>query len=172
VRKMQVISSWEADETPRTRSALRKKTSILGRIAQFGGSLTDSFPGIFAVARPRTAIQFRRIHSFLRAGPPHKLKPTAAFQHRFAMVALRARSIRFVPSVAEGGEKIHGAQLHYSVDTVRYFRTHVTRARHRHLFHCRRGRVSDIRLERIRALMGLCDLSWRNRPGIGRRRCG
>jgi len=28
----------------------------------------------------------------------------------------------FVPSVAEAGEDFSGAQLHYSVDTVRYFR--------------------------------------------------
>src|SRR6266702_2736295 len=48
---------------------------------------------------------------------------SAPFPHRFAMIALACSDHpHFVPSLAEAGEDFSGTQLHYSVDTVRYFR--------------------------------------------------
>jgi nicotinate-nucleotide adenylyltransferase len=73
----------------------------------------------------------------------------------------------FVPSVAEAGEDFGGSQLHYSVDTVRYFR---------HKYHGHGDRLyfivgADAFLDiptwkEYEILLGLCDFIVANRPGI------
>ena len=71
----------------------------------------------------------------------------------------------FVPSLAEAGEDFSGTQLHYSVDTVRYFR---------HVYHGDRiffiigaDAFLDIPMwKEYETLLGLCDFIIANRPGI------
>jgi len=73
----------------------------------------------------------------------------------------------FVPSLAEAGEDFSGTQLHYSVDTVRYFR---------HVYHGHGDRIYfiigadaflDIPMWKgYETLLGLCDFIIANRPGI------
>ena len=73
----------------------------------------------------------------------------------------------FVPSLAEAGEDFSGTQLHYSVDTVRYFR---------HVYHGHGDRIffiigADAFLDipmwkEYETLLGLCDFIIANRPGI------
>jgi len=95
------------------------------RIAIFGGSFDPIHAGHLAVARAADRrFNFDEIHFIPASRPPHKLKQhLAPFPHRFAMVALAcAEHPHFVPSLAEAGEDFSGTQLHYSVDTVRYFR--------------------------------------------------
>ena len=95
------------------------------RIALFGGSFDPIHSGHLAVARAADRrFNFDEMHFIPASRPPHKLKQhLAPFPHRFAMVALAcAEHPHFVPSLAEAGEDFSGTQLHYSVDTVRYFR--------------------------------------------------
>ena len=95
------------------------------RIALFGGSFDPIHSGHLSVARAADRrFNFDEIHFIPASRPPHKLKQhLAPFPHRFAMVALAcADHPHFVPSLAEAGEDFSGTQLHYSVDTVRYFR--------------------------------------------------
>src|SRR5438045_6004963 len=95
------------------------------RIALFGGSFDPIHNGHLGVARAADRrFNFDEIHFIPASRPPHKLKQhLAPFPHRFAMVALAcADHPHFVPSLAEAGEDFSGTQLHYSVDTVRYFR--------------------------------------------------
>jgi len=84
------------------------------------------------------------------------------------MVALAcSEHPHFVPSLAEAGEDFSGTQLHYSIDTVRYFR---------HTYNCPGDRVffivgADAFLDipmwkEYEALLGLCDFVIANRPGI------
>jgi len=84
------------------------------------------------------------------------------------MVALTsADHPHFVPSLAEAGEDFSGTQLHYSVDTVRYFR---------HTYHGHGDRIffiigADAFLDipmwkEYETLLGLCDFVIANRPGI------
>ena len=84
------------------------------------------------------------------------------------MIALAcAEHPHFVPSLAEAGEDFSGAQLHYSVDTVRYFR---------HAYHGHGDRIyfiigADAFLDipvwkEYETLLGLCDFIVANRPGI------
>ena len=92
------------------------------RIALFGGSFDPIHSGHLAVARAADRrFNFDEIHFIPASRPPHKLKQhLAPFPHRFAMVSLACTEHpHFVPSVAEAGEDFSGAQLHYSVDTVR-----------------------------------------------------
>ena len=73
----------------------------------------------------------------------------------------------FVPSLAEAGEDFSGTQLHYSVDTVRYFR---------HVYHGHGDRIffiigADAFLDipmwkEYETLLSLCDFIIANRPGI------
>ncbi len=71
----------------------------------------------------------------------------------------------FVPSLAEAGEDFSGTQLHYSVDTVRYFR---------HVYHGDRlffiigaDAFLDIPMwKEYETLLTLCDFIIANRPGI------
>jgi nicotinate-nucleotide adenylyltransferase len=84
------------------------------------------------------------------------------------MVALAcAEHPHFVPSLAEAGEDFSGTQLHYSVDTVRYFR----HANHGHgdriYFIIGADAFLDIPMwKEYEALLGLCDFIVANRPGI------
>jgi len=90
-----------------------------------GGSFDPIHSGHLAVARAADRrFNFDEVHFIPASRPPHKLKQhLAPFPHRFAMVALAATEHpHFVPSLAEAGEDFSGTQLHYSVDTVRYFR--------------------------------------------------
>jgi nicotinate-nucleotide adenylyltransferase len=140
------------------------------RIALFGGSFDPIHTGHLAVARAADRrFNFDEIHFVPASRPPHKLKQhLAPFPHRFAMVALAlTEHPHFVPSVAEAGEDFSGAQLHYSVDTVRYFR---------HKYHGHGDRIyfiigADAFLDiptwkEYEALLGLCDFIVANRPGI------
>ena len=140
------------------------------RIALFGGSFDPIHAGHLAVARAADRrFNFDQIHFVPASRPPHKLKQhLAPFPHRFAMVALACTEHpHFVPSVAEAGEDFSGTQLHYSVDTVRYFR---------HTYHGHGDRIyfiigADAFLDipmwkEYEALLGLCDFIVANRPGI------
>jgi nicotinate-nucleotide adenylyltransferase len=140
------------------------------RIALFGGSFDPIHNGHLSVARAADRrFNFDEMHFVPASRPPHKLKQhLAPFPHRFAMVALAcADHPHFVPSVAEAGDDFSGAQLHYSVDTVRYFR---------HAYHGHGDRIyfiigADAFLDipmwkEYEALLGLCDFIVANRPGI------
>jgi nicotinate-nucleotide adenylyltransferase len=140
------------------------------RIALFGGSFDPVHNGHLAVARAADRrFNFDEIHFVPASRPPHKLKQhLAPFPHRFAMVSLAcAEHPHFVPSLAEAGEDFSGAQLHYSVDTVRYFR---------HAYHSHGDRIffmigADAFLDipmwkEYETLLGLCDFIVANRPGL------
>jgi nicotinate-nucleotide adenylyltransferase len=140
------------------------------RIALFGGSFDPVHNGHLAVARAADRrFNFDEIHFIPASRPPHKLKQhLAPFPHRFAMVSLAcAEHPHFVPSLAEAGEDFSGAQLHYSVDTVRYFR---------HAYHGNSDRIffmigADAFLDipmwkEYETLLGLCDFIVANRPGL------
>ncbi|HEX4545535.1 MAG TPA: nicotinate (nicotinamide) nucleotide adenylyltransferase, partial [Candidatus Acidoferrum sp.] len=112
---------------------------------------------------------FDEIHFIAASRPPHKLKQhLAPFPHRFAMVSLAcAEHPHFVPSLAEAGEDFSGTQLHYSVDTVRYFR----RVYHGHgdriFFIIGADAFLDIPMwKEYETLLALCDFIIANRPGI------
>lgn len=140
------------------------------RIAIFGGSFDPIHNGHLAVARAADRrFNFDEIHFVPASRPPHKLKQhLAPFPHRFAMLALACVDHpHFVPSLAEAGDDFSGTQLHYSVDTVRYFR---------HSFHSPGDRIfflvgADAFLDipmwkEYETLLGLCDFLVANRPGI------
>jgi len=140
------------------------------RIALFGGSFDPIHTGHLNVARAADRrFNFDAIHFIPASRPPHKLKQhLAAFPHRFAMVSLAcAEHPHFVPSLAEAGDDFAGNQLHYSVDTVRYFR---------HTYHGQGDRIffmigADAFLDipmwkEYEVLLGLCDFIVANRPGI------
>jgi nicotinate-nucleotide adenylyltransferase len=140
------------------------------RIALFGGSFDPIHSGHLVVARAADRrFNFDEMHFIPASRPPHKLKQhLAPFPHRFAMVSLAcADHPHFVPSLAEAGEDFSGTQLHYSVDTVRYFR---------HVYHGHGDRVffiigADAFLDipmwkEYETLLGLCDFIVANRPGI------
>jgi nicotinate-nucleotide adenylyltransferase len=140
------------------------------RIALFGGSFDPIHSGHLVVARAADRrFNFDEMHFIPASRPPHKLKQhLAPFPHRFAMVALACTEHpHFVPSLAEAGEDFSGTQLHYSVDTVRYFR---------HVYHGHGDRIyliigADAFLDipmwkEYETLLGLCDFIIANRPGI------
>ena len=140
------------------------------RIALFGGSFDPIHAGHVAVARAADRrFNFDEMHFIAASKPPHKLKQhLAPFPHRFAMLSLAcADHPHFVPSLAEAGENFSGSQLHYSVDTVRYFR---------HAYHAHGDRIffiigADAFLDipmwkEYERLLGLCDFVIANRPGI------
>jgi nicotinate-nucleotide adenylyltransferase len=140
------------------------------RIALFGGSFDPVHNGHLAVARAADRrFNFDEIHFVAASRPPHKLKQhLAPFPHRFAMVSLAcSEHPHFVPSLAEAGEDFAGTQLHYSVDTVRYFR---------HAYHGHGDRIffmigADAFLDipmwkEYETLLGLCDFIVANRPGL------
>ena len=140
------------------------------RIALFGGSFDPIHAGHLAVARAADRrFNFDEIHFVPASRPPHKLKQhLAPFPHRFAMVALAcADHPHFVPSLAEAGEDFSGTQLHYSVDTVRYFRHAYNGPGDRVFFIVGADAFLDIPMwKEYEALLGLCDFVIANRPGI------
>lgn len=140
------------------------------RIALFGGSFDPIHAGHLAVARAADRrFNFDEIHFVPASRPPHKLKQhLAPFPHRFAMVALAcAEHPHFVPSLAEAGEDFSGTQLHYSVDTVRYFRHAYNGPGDRVFFIVGADAFLDIPMwKEYEALLGLCDFVIANRPGI------
>ena len=140
------------------------------RIALFGGSFDPIHSGHLSVARTADRrFNFDEMHFIPASRPPHKLKQhLAPFPHRFAMVTLACTEHpHFVPSLAEAGEDFSGTQLHYSVDTVRYFR---------HVYHGQGDRIffiigADAFLDipmwkEYETLLSLCDFIIANRPGI------
>ena len=139
-------------------------------IALFGGSFDPIHSGHLGLARAADRrFNFDEMHFIPASRPPHKLKQhLAPFPHRFAMVSLACTEHpHFVPSLAEAGEDFSGTQLHYSVDTVRYFR---------HVYHGQGDRIffmigADAFLDipmwkEYETLLGLCDFIIANRPGI------
>ncbi|MGB9508448.1 MAG: nicotinate-nucleotide adenylyltransferase [Candidatus Acidiferrum sp.] len=140
------------------------------RIALFGGSFDPIHSGHLAVARSADRrFNFDEIHFIPASRPPHKLKQhLAPFPHRFAMVALACSDHpHFVPSLAEAGEDFSGTQLHYSVDTVRYFRHVYNSPGDRVFFIVGADAFLDIPMwKEYEALLGLCDFVIANRPGI------
>jgi nicotinate-nucleotide adenylyltransferase len=140
------------------------------RIALFGGSFDPIHNGHLSVARAADRrFNFDEIHFIAASRPPHKLKQhLAPFPHRFAMVSLACTEHpHFVPSLAEAGEDFSGTQLHYSVDTVRYFR-HVCHGHgDRIFFIIGADAFLDIPMwKEYETLLGLCDFIIANRPGI------
>jgi nicotinate-nucleotide adenylyltransferase len=140
------------------------------RIAIFGGSFDPIHSGHLAVARAADRrFNFDEIHFIPASRPPHKLKQhLAPFPHRFAMVALACTEHpHFVPSLAEAGEDFSGTQLHYSVDTVRYFRHAYHGQGDRMFFIIGADAFLDIPMwKEYETLLGLCDFIIANRPGI------
>jgi len=140
------------------------------RIALFGGSFDPIHSGHLAVARAADRrFNFDEIHFVPASRPPHKLKQhLAPFPHRFAMVALACTEhLHFVPSLAEAGENFSGTQLHYSVDTVRYFRHLYNGHGDRIFFMIGADAFLDIPMwKEYETLLTLCDFIIANRPGI------
>jgi nicotinate-nucleotide adenylyltransferase len=140
------------------------------RIALFGGSFDPIHSGHLAVARAADRrFNFDEIHFIPASRPPHKLKQhLAPFPHRFAMVALAcAEHPHFVPSLVEAGDDFSGTQLHYSVDTVRYFRHSYNSPGDRVFFLVGADAFLDIPMwKEYETLLGLCDFVIANRPGI------
>src|SRR5438094_1891330 len=138
------------------------------RVALFGGSFDPIHSGHLSVARAADRrFNFDEMHFIPASRPPHKLKQhLAPFPHRFAMVALACTEHpHFVPSLAEAGEDFSGNQLHYSVDTVRYFRH--AYSGDRIFFMIGADAFLDIPMwKEYEALLGLCDFIIANRPGI------
>src|ERR1700720_399112 len=138
------------------------------RIALFGGSFDPIHKGHLSVAGAADRrFNFDEVHFIPASRPPHKLKQALApFPHGFAMVSLASTEHpHFVPSLAEAGEDFSGTQLHYSVDTVRYFR----RVCHgdRLFFMIGADAFLDIPMwKEYESLLGLCDFIIANRPGI------
>jgi len=139
-------------------------------IALFGGSFDPIHAGHLAVARAADRrFNFDEIHFIPASRPPHKLKQhLAPFPHRFAMVALAcAEHPHFVPSLVEAGEDFSGTQLHYSIDTVRYFRHSYNGQGDRVFFMVGADAFLDIPMwKEYETLLGLCDFVIANRPGI------
>jgi nicotinate-nucleotide adenylyltransferase len=140
------------------------------RIALFGGSFDPIHNGHLSAARAADRrFNFDEIHFIAASRPPHKLKQhLAPFPHRFAMVALACTEHpHFVPSLAEAGEDFSGTQLHYSVDTVRYFRHVYNGQGDRIFFIIGADAFLDIPTwKEYETLLGLCDFIIANRPGI------
>src|SRR4029077_20148765 len=140
------------------------------RIAIFGGSFDPIHNGHLSVARAADRrFNFDEIHFIPASRPPHKLKQhLAPFPHRYAMVALACTEHpHFVPSLSEAGEDFAGTQLHYSVDTVRYFRHAYHGAGDRIYFIIGADAFLDIPMwKEYETLLGLCDFIVANRPGI------
>ena len=140
------------------------------RIALFGGSFDPIHNGHLAVARAADRrFNFDEIHFIPASRPPHKLKQhLAPFPHRFAMVSLAcADHPHFVPSLSEAGQDFSGTQLHYSVDTVRYFRHAYHGHGDRLYFMVGADAFLDIPMwKEYETLLGLCDFIVANRPGI------
>jgi nicotinate-nucleotide adenylyltransferase len=138
------------------------------RIALFGGSFDPIHNGHLAVARAADRrFNFDEIHFIPASRPPHKLKQhLAPFPHRFAMVSLAcSEHPHFVPSLAEAGDDFAGNQLHYSVDTVRYFRH--AYSGDRIFFMIGADAFLDIPMwKEYESLLALCDFIIANRPGI------
>lgn len=140
------------------------------RVGLFGGSFDPIHSGHLSVARAADRrFNFDEIHFIPASRPPHKLKQhLAPFPHRFAMVALACTEHpHFVPSLAEAGEDFSGTQLHYSVDTVRYFRHSYHDEGDRLFFIIGADAFLDIPMwKEYETLLGLCDFIIANRPGI------
>jgi nicotinate-nucleotide adenylyltransferase len=138
-------------------------------IALYGGSFDPIHAGHMAVARAaQRRLHLDEIHFVVAGRPPHKRKQVAApFPHRFAMAALAcAGNARFMPSLAEAGEDFSGRSVHYSIDTVRHFRKHLSR-RDRLFFILGVDSFLKISLWRnYQALLGACHFIVASRPGF------
>lgn len=94
-------------------------------VALFGGTFDPVHAGHIAVAQAaQRRFHLDAIYFIPSSHPPHKpLRELAPFIHRYAMVALAcAENPVFLPSLAEAPSDGAGPHVHYSIDTVRYFR--------------------------------------------------
>lgn len=138
-------------------------------IALYGGSFDPIHAGHLAVARAAARrFHLDEIHFVVAGRPPHKLKQDATpYPHRFAMTALAcAGNARFIPSLAEAGEGFFGRSVHFSIDTVRRFRNHLSR-RDRLFFILGVDSFLKISFWRdYKALLGACNFIVASRPGF------
>lgn len=147
-----------------------KRRSATGQraIAIFGGTFDPIHSGHLIVAGAAARrFQLDEIYFVPSSRPPHKKRQElAAFEHRYAMVALACMGKeRFVPSLAEAPADLDAPKVFYSIDTVRDFREEY--AKDRVYFILGADSFLEIRIWRsYEALLDSCDFIIVSRPGI------
>lgn len=148
-------------------AAGRRRSRAVGL---FGGSFDPIHSGHLAVARAAARrFELDELH-FIPAGrPPHASKQELApFAHRHAMVALACSGrAEWIPSLAEAGEDFTGRAVHYTIDTVRRFRTRLRRGGDRLFFLTGADAFLEIPTwKSYEELLRLCDFVVAARPGF------
>jgi len=142
------------------------------RIGILGGTFDPVHNGHLAVARAaRRRFRLDLVYFIPCGQPPHKpRRKLSLFLHRFAMVALAcARDPAFVPSLLEAGADLRGAQVSYSIDTVRRLRRRASRASLYFIL----GADAFLYLPKWKSvghLVRLCEFIVATRPRIDRRK--
>lgn len=148
-------------------AAGRRRSRAVGL---FGGSFDPIHAGHLAVARAATRrFELDELHFIPSGRPPHPGKQELApFAHRHAMVALAcAGKESWIPSLAEAGEDFAGRAVHYTIDTVRRFRTRLRRSGDRLYFLTGADAFLEIPTwKSYEELLLLCDFVVAARPGF------